>query len=255
MATHMNFNLLLIVLLVTYLSPDGFSQRSVSKTETATEVIRTNVEGSGNALTFRVTAGKEHNHPMMAAWIENKDGSFIQTLYVNQSVAKGYFNYADKSEGKWKPGELVRPASLPVWAHKRGIRADEGHYMPTKSNPVPDAFTSATPSGDFVLAAKTDAIIKEKFHVFFEFNQSWDWNEYWTNSKFGDDTDYKSSAQPSVVYSVEIDPENLQESYLMRPVGHGHPTGKDGSLNNDLSTITTALRIFDKIEVVVDTGK
>jgi hypothetical protein len=251
----MNIKLLMIVLMMTSMSQNVLSQRASGDAEPETEVITTNIEGKGYIISLKVTAGKQHNHPMMAAWIEDKDGSFIQTLYVNQSVAKGYFSYADKSEGKWKPGELVRPASLPVWAHKRGIRADEGHYMPTKSNPVPDAFTSATPSGDFVLAAKTDAIIKEKFHVFFEFNQSWDWNEYWTNSKFGDDTDYKSSAQPSVVYSVEIDPENLQESYLMRPVGHGHPTGKDGSLNNDLSTITTALKIFDKIEVFVDTGK
>lgn len=251
----MNVKLLLIVLLVTFLSPDGFSQRSVSKTEPVTEVIRINVEGSGNALTFRVTAGKEHNHPMMAAWIEDTDGNFLQTLYVNQSIAKGYFNYADKSEGKWKPGALVRPASVPFWAHKRGVPAAEGHYMPTQSNPVPDAFTSATPKGDFMLKAKTDEQITGKVRVFFEVNQSWDWNEYWTNSKFADDTDYKSSAQPSVVYSVEIDPENLKESYLMAPVGHGHPTGKDGTLNTDLSTITTALNIFDKIEVIFEDNK
>jgi len=215
------------------------------------ETIHTNIEGTGQEIIITMVSGKTHNHPMMAAWLEDSGGKYIQTLYANKSVASGYFAYADQSEGKWKPGKLVRPASLPVWAHKRGVQAPEGHYMPTQENPLPDAITSATPPGDFMLEARADKPLHGKIRVMFEINQSWDWNDYWNNNKFPDDKEYKSSAQPSVIYSVEIDLQNPAGSYLMKPVGHGHFSGLDGSLNPDLSTLTSALEIVKEILVQV----
>ncbi len=243
-------NLLIIVMIAAFTS-DAFSQRRRSVVQTKPEVIKTNIEAAGMQITLTAIAGKEHNHPMMAAWMEDEDGRFIQTLYVNESVAKGYFNYADRSEGKWKPGVLVRPASLPVWAHKRGIRNDQGNFMPTQENPIPDAYTSATPKGDFILKASTGEKPSGKINIFFEVNQSWDWNDFWTNNKFPDDVDYRSSAQPSVIYKVEVDPDNLRETYSLQPVGHGHPSGRDGTINPDLSTITTALQIFESVTVEI----
>jgi hypothetical protein len=242
---------LIIITLAFCCQDETFSQRRKAITPES-EVIKTNPSGAGLQFIFNVTAGKSHNYPMMAAWLEDAEGHYIQTLYVNQSVAKGYFNYADRSEGKWKPGALIRPASLPVWAHKRGVPSGEGHFMPTQENPVPDAYTSATPKGDFLLKSKSDGRLTGKIRVFFEVNQSWDWNEYWTNNKYPDEDDYKTSAQPSVVYSVEIDPDNLSDSYLMEAIGHGHYSGKNGDINPDLSTITTALQIFETIEVKVE---
>lgn len=215
------------------------------------ETIITNIEGTGQEIIITVVGGKSHNHPMMAAWLEDSGGKYIQTLYANKSVASGYFAFADPSEGKWKPGKLVRPASLPVWAHKRGVQAPEGHYMPTQENPLPDAITSATPAGDFVLESRTDKKLSGTIRVLFEINQSWDWNDHWNNSKFPDDNEYKSSAQPSVVYVVEIELDNLAQTYTMKPVGHGHYSGLDGSLNPDLSTLTTALEIVSKITVQI----
>lgn len=243
-------NLLILTMIFTTVS-DAFSQRRRSVVQTTPEVIKTNFEAAGLQITITAIAGKEHNHPMMAAWMEDESGRFIQTLYVNESVAKGYFNYADPSQGKWKPGALIRPASLPVWAHKRGIRNAQGNFMPTQENPVPDAFTSATPKGDFILKSSTEEKLSGKITIFFEVNQSWDWNDYWTNNKFPDDDDYKTSAQPSVIYKVEIDPDNLQEIYYLQPVGHGHPSGRDGTINPDLSTITTALQIFESVTVEI----
>jgi len=216
------------------------------------EIIRTNVEGKGREIILTVTSGKEHNHPMMAAWLEDMDGNFLQTIYVNQSVAKGYFAYAENNNGSWQPGAVIRPASLPVWAHKRGIKSDEGHFMPTLDNPVPDAYTSATPPADFSIISKAEQKISGKVKIFFEINQSWDWNEYWTNSKFPDDADYKTSSQPSVVYSAIIDFDKPGEVVFLKAIGHGHYSGKDGDINTDQSTLTTALQIVDEVSVVVE---
>jgi hypothetical protein len=228
---------------------NGF-QSAVSQNN-GSEVIRTNMDGSGQKIVLTVTIGKEHNYPMMAAWVEDMDGNFVQTIYVNESVATGFFKYAVKNGGEWEPGEAVRPASLPVWAHSRGVDSGDGHFMPTKENPVPDAYTSATPLADFAVYSRSDKPLKGKYKVFFEINQSWDWNDYWTNGKFPDDPEYKTSSQPSVVYAAEIDLDNPQEIYVMKPVGHGHYSGKDGRIYSDLETITTALEIVESVTVSI----
>lgn len=219
------------------------------------EMIKTNILGQGNEIILTVKQGEAHNHPLMAAWVEDEKGNYIQTLYVSVSIAKGFFKYADNSEGKWKPGKLIRPAALPVWAHSRGVVSREGHYMPTMENPVPDAYTSATPKAGFVLDARSDVALPQNIKILFEINQSWDWNEFWTNSKFPDDDEYKSSSQPSLIYAVEINLSDLKEEYQLKPIGHGHYNGSDGAINPDLSTITTALEIVKEVTVVVKEKK
>jgi hypothetical protein len=47
---------------------------------------------------------------------------------------------------------------------------------------------------------------------------------------------------------------NMRDRYVMKPAGHGHPTGATGELFTDLSTMTTALQIADSIVVRI-TGK
>jgi hypothetical protein len=219
------------------------------------EIVKTNIAGQGNEIVLTVTPGEAHNHPLMVAWVEDGNGNYVQTLYVSESVAKGFFKYADNSEGKWKPGKLIRPAALPVWAHSRGVASTDGHYMPTMENPVPDAYTSATPKAGFVLDARSDVALPQKIKILFEINQSWDWNEFWTNSKFPDDDEYKSSSQPSLIYAVEVNLSDLKENYQLKPIGHGHYNGSDGAIDPDLKTITTALEIVKEVSVVVKAKK
>jgi len=57
------------------------------------------------------------------------------------------------------------------------------------------------------------------------------------------------SCQPAVIYEAIIDNNNPGSSYLMKPVGHSHYSGKTGDLFPDLSTLTTALQIADEIVV------
>jgi hypothetical protein len=95
-----------------------------------------------------------------------------------------------------------------------------------------------------------DAELK-KFNILFEINQTWDWNEFWTNNKYPDDEEYKTSCQPALVYSTYIDMNKLQDVFAMKAIGRSHHSGSDGKLYDDLQTLTTALHIAEKIEVRV----
>jgi hypothetical protein len=211
--------------------------------------IIANAEKEGLAITLEFKKGREHNHPSFVLWAEDMEGNYIQTLFITESLGSGVFGHGDASSGKWMPGEIIRPAAIPYWAHKRGIKNEEGTYMPSSKNPIPDAYTGATPAGSFDVTTKFDKDPPTRFKILFEINQTWDWNEYWTNNKFPDDTKYKTSCQPALVYAVEIDMNNLQDSYPMKVIGHSHYSGKTGELFTDLSTITTALEIAEEITI------
>ena len=218
----------------------------------APEHLSYNPSGSGPVLKIEMIRGEGHNHPLMVIWVETPDGKFIQTLYVAESIGKGVFQHGDASRGFWMPGEIQRPAALPYWSHKRGIINKDGLYLPTPTNPVPDAYTGPTPGQSFILRTRLDEQSLTGFNVLFEINQTWDWNEYWTNNKYPDDEEYKSSCQPALVYSVSIDLDNPQESYEMKVIGRSHHSGANGDLFTDLETLTTALHIAEQITIRVN---
>ena len=220
--------------------------------EESPEQLSSNPTGKGSALEIEMTRGEGHNHPLMAIWVEKPDGTFVQTLYVAESIGKGVFQHGDASRGFWMPGEIQRPAALPYWSHKRGIKNEQGYYLPTPTNPVPDAYTGPTPGQSFVLHTKLDEPGMERFNVLIEINQPWDWNEYWTNNKFQEDEEYKTSCQPALVYSASIDLDNLQKAYEMKAIGRSHHSGASGELFFDLETLTTALHITEQIVVRVE---
>lgn len=39
----------------------------------------------------------------------------------------------------------------------------------------------------------TEKPLQGGYQVFLEVNQTWDWNEYWTNNKYPDDFDYTTA--------------------------------------------------------------
>jgi hypothetical protein len=65
-----------------------------------------------------------------------------------------------------------------------------------------------------------------------EINQPWDWNEYWTNTKYPDDEEYKTSCQPALVYRAIVNLDNAEKTYPMKVIGHSHYSGKTGELFN-----------------------
>jgi hypothetical protein len=212
-------------------------------------VIQTNQDGKGMQITIEFKKGKAHNHPLLAIWIEDMEGNYIQTLYVVQSIASSVFRHGEAGWGHWNEAVVRRPAALPYWGHQRGIKAGDGLYIPTPDNPVPDAYSGATPKSDFILFSRSDMPLPEQFRVLLEINQAWDWNQYWHNNKFPDDAEYKTSSQPALVYEASINMQDQLKEYEMKPIGHSHYSGKTGELFRDLSTLTSALEIAESIVV------
>jgi len=56
------------------------------------------------------------------------------------------------------------------------------------------------------------------------------------------------------VYEATIDLNNNKKEYVLQPVGHSHPYGATGELFEDLSTLTTAKEIAEKIVVRINKG-
>jgi hypothetical protein len=222
----------------------GRIQEKPVKTE-----LKSNVSGQGPALYLDFRKGPAHNHPSFVLWAEDFNGNYIQTLFISKAVGSGIYEHGDPSSGHWEPGEIRRPASLPYWSHRRGIRAADGLYVPSPGNPVPDAYTGATPPGDFGIYARFDKETPQKLRIYFEINQTWDWNEYWTNNKYPDDEEYKTSCQPALIYMCEVDLGNPLPEYSMKVIGHSHHAGRSGELYKDLSTISTALEIVNSLIV------
>lgn len=217
----------------------------------STDTIYTVQSEKGYPVEFHFKKGSKHNYPLMAVWVTDTNDHYLQTVYVAESIAKGVFKHGETSNGKWLPGPIRRPAALPVWAHSRGVQEDDGLFVPTVNTPVADAYTGATPMNDFVIYSNVPDSSTNTFYIYFEINQSWDWNDYWTNNKYPDDEDYKTSCQPSLVYRTKINTDNSQKVYDLSLIGHGHYSGDDGEIYPDLSTFTTALEITGKAYVII----
>jgi hypothetical protein len=245
-----NMNRILIILIA--ISVGACSAGSIKKqSEVHAEktVLTTNSEGKGPEIIVDLRKGESFYYPLFAIWLEDTDGKYIQTLYVANSIATGYFKYAKQERNEWIGGVKRAPQTLPYWSHKRGIKASDGLFVPDAESVVPDAYTGATPVTSFILTSHTDGMLPDKFKVMLEINQNWDWNEYWTNDKYPDDENYRMSCQPALVYEAFIDTRMPKDYYLMNPVGHSHYSGKTGELFPDLSTLTTALKIVDSVTV------
>jgi hypothetical protein len=213
-----------------------------------TDVV-TNLKGTGQEIEVKFYGGPSLYYPLMAVWLEDEQGAYIQTLFVPRAIATGVFKYGSNATGRWVEAAKRAPQTLPYWSHKRGVMAPDGLYMPDPELPVPDAYSGATPVTSFALETRADQPLPERFKVMFEINQNWDWNEYWTNDRYKDDKNYLFNAQPSIIYESDVDLDDLHDRYVMLPIGHSHPTGATGELFTDLSTITTALQIADSIVV------
>jgi len=243
-----------IIIIISFMILAGCSSSplsSVKKSQEITAVLETNTGGTGPDIEVKFYGGPALYYPLMALWLENEKGDYLQTLFVPRAIATGVFKYGSNAGGKWVEAAKRAPQTLPYWSHKRGIVASDGLYMPEPANPVADAYSGATPTTSFVLKSRADNPVQGRFRVMFEINQNWDWNDFWTNDKFPGDRFYMYSCQPAVVYEALVDLNSLQKEYRMKPVGHSHPSGTTGELFPDLSTLTTALQIADSIIVRV----
>ncbi len=224
---------------------------SAKKKEAPKDVYVYGVGRAGTSLTLNFEKGKEHNHPLFAVWLADEQGRFIETLYVSQTIGKGVFPRANRKKGFWQAGEIQRPAALPYWMYQRNIPNEKGTLLPTPSRPEVDGVTGATPPSSFIMTLTTGKPLKGSAMLYVEINQSWDWNDFWFNDKYPGDKDYLTSSQPALVYGVKIDVASSVKEYTLKPMGYSHYAGRDGRLNPDLSTLTTAMNIAASIKVTL----
>jgi len=210
-----------------------------------------------NSLTVDVKKAKHFWHPQVAVWTEDTTGLYKETLFVTKATAKGIFaggrskeNFKSLDTEKIELSEdsyrYRRVNALPVWSHKRGVKYEDGLYAPTYENPLPDGMSGATPLSNFIL--ETSVSYTEPFILKLEFNVAFDDNEYYSEYDFPDDETFHNGTgqlgQPSIILSCQINPLSEQKK-LMQIEGHGHHSGQDGIIYEDLNTITTALEIID----------
>lgn len=242
----------------------GASQKSTSKKEfrdTNYELIKMNTSNQIQ-LTIDLLRGEHYWHPQMAIWIEDENGNYMETLFVSTATAKGLF-FGGRSKDNFKlfdgkknsSTDYRRVNALPVWSHKRGVKYSDGFYIPPSDKPLPDAITGATLVGNFKLKTSTKPI--NKFKLKMEINVAFDDNEYYSEYDFPDDETFHNGTgqlgQPSIIFQSNISMSDNKNYYLMDLIGHGHHSGLNGIIYKDLSTLTTAKQIIERIVIGVKT--
>jgi hypothetical protein len=193
------------------------------------------------------------NQPQMAVWCETPDGEFVATLFLTERLATQSWRGAPADPTP--TDEIRRPESLPLWAHRHGEVYADGLRVPTEENPIADAVTSATPKSSFTVRTQLPAGYEELI-VYFEVNHSADFNEVYRADDPEDAATYSGgkwgSGQPALVYRARL---NLAGAGLgpttFELIGHSSPDGSSGGVREDLSPITTAGSIVERVEITV----
>lgn len=185
--------------------------------------------------------------PQIVVWMETLEGEYVDTLYITGKTSNSSYRTNDE-----EPDVVRRPEALPYWSHRRGVKASDGLYMPEHNNTDFDGITAATPKVDYQVDMPLPSTGQYKLMV--EVNRSYDFNEYYSKTRFPDDTVYSgpgSSGQPSLVYEAIVNSAKAKQ-FIFNLVGHGHHSGKDGVLYRGLENITTAKNILDFIVAKID---
>ena len=243
----------------------GYKLRKIQAVEDGNyQIISTRVAASGRPLTIAIRAGDYYESdpqplflgltykstPQMVFWIEDDAGNYIETLYVTKKLASAGFRLSDDIFSK---DVVRRPEALPYWSHKRGKTYSDGLFVPDGDSGEFDGITAPTPLGHFDLRTTASGQLG-RFRVLMEINRSYDFNDHYHRHRYPDDAVYSgsgSSGQPSVIYQAIIDTSAYNTIYVMKPIGHGHYSGKDGKLYRDMSGIDSALRLIDRAIVTL----
>ena len=92
---------------------------------------------------------KRKNPPQIAVWIEDAQGRYLSTVYASSKIA---------TQSWLAAGGNRRREALPHWCHSRGVQYADGLYLPTKSEPLADGISGATPRGSFDLKLSPEAV-------------------------------------------------------------------------------------------------
>ena len=186
---------------------------------------------------------KKKNPPQIAIWLEDAQGKYLSTVYVTHKIATQSWQAA---------GGNRRKETLPNWCYSRGVKYEDGLFLPTKKEPLTDGISGATPQGSFDVRLSPASTLKQ-FVLKIEINHSTDFNESFPESAKEGDAGYsggkKGSGQPAVVYATNVDLSSGEQSFEATLIGHSSPDGNSGEISNDITGLTTALHIVKRITV------
>lgn len=217
-------------------------------------------EGGALPLEVDLLRGPHYWHPQMAIWVTDTLGQFVQNVFVSKATAEGLF-FGGRSKDNFKEfdnqastsTDYRRVNALPIWSHNRGVPYADSMFVPTRDMPLPDGITGATIIDNFKMTTGIDSL--SKFVLNIELNVAFDDNEYFSEYDYPDDEIYHSGTgqlgQPSLLFQSEIDMQDGKDFYLMELMGHGHHSGQDGKVYEDLSQLSTALQIVERIVIKV----
>ncbi len=115
--------------------------------------------------------------------------------------------------------------------------------MSDQIKPLVDAVTSATPKAElFIWKWIPPTQLKPGNYYYVEVNISGDQNKHHDYSWY--------RGQPSVVWKGHITVGDQNSETEAKIIGHGHVAGADGSINTDISTLTTAIKFIKNIRVI-----
>lgn len=232
------------------------------------QTISTRIDAFGTALStglnIELRAGRHYQSPpqplflglsyrstpQIAIWTEDLAGNYLQTLYLTSKVASSNFRLASLSNSE----RQRRPESLPVWSHRRGVRSADGLMVPLTQQADLDGVTAATPLGHYDVRTVAQSG-NAPYKLMLEVNRSYDFNDYYSPDRFPEDPVYSgsgSSGQPSIVYSSVITPSERRQHSLLAVIGHGHHSGQDGNIYEDMIGIDSALELLDRVVVAVE---
>lgn len=252
------------------------SQSAVAQaTELKYNVLDMAQNYEGRRITVDFKKGTAFHWPQYAMWLEDPDGEIVQAIYVTQGVATNTFkntvalndsslilnhNPFDDKEfifesmftedyDESRTNNKFRPEALPIFLHRFAKDIDTADTLPQLEL---DGYTGATQFDNYLLTQKISDNSQQRYHLYFEINQSFDFNDYYSSDRFPEDPIYSGdgfSAQPSVLYHAAIDFSSEQKIYAMTLLGRGHHSGRDGKIYPDLENLTTAKNIVDRVIV------
>ena len=177
--------------------------------------------------------------------MEDTQGNYLSTVYVTHKIA---------TQSWQASGGNRRKEALPHWCYSRGVKYDDGLYLPTKKEPLIDGISGATPHESFDIKLNPATALK-KFVVKIEINHSTDFNEAFPKSAKDGEANYsggkEGSGQPAIVYAANVDLSKSEKSFEANLMGHSSPDGSSGEVNKDTSGLTTALHIVKRITVII----
>ena len=163
-------------------------------------------------------------YPSIAVWAESTNGTMIETLYLEQSLAYS-------STPLWKDYRTKRHHILPLWRHR--------YTLISGINPSgeADATSGATASHKYALDPYLQIGQGNEFILCVEINAPLDPNHRYPDKVLG---------QPSLLYTALIEVDSDAKYSLLELTGHGGGDAMEtGNIQYDLDGFDSALNLRD----------